>query len=620
MNKATFAGFFVLGIAALPASAAVIDIGTQYLEPNEAGQTFQINISTATAETAGLMLLELQVGDGGPDPPINGTLGPTISNADVLTGTVFEALPNGGDEGWSAGNPLPFPQLWGSSVLTDYDLADPFDPGDPQPAPEAELNGLIATVTVDTIGFASGTWDLIASENAAEDRTEFYTVIVVPAVPQNKLEAVLVPLTVNDGFLKIVDEKLLTVADGSWGNEATWDLLPPATDTEVPYEGYKTEVRDNTVSVDAGGMTFSLTINNVGGKVTVESDQVLSTLREVNVAAGVLELAPRGVANVGEELAIGGGGILRIEFNGPDNGLAAASDVVLLAGSTLDLEATNTLGDVSNPAREWGDQTRTIVTGAVSGFFDNLPPDPDGHISRGVFLTDQGANGQTITYNPNSIDVDLFQAGPGDTDGNRKVEGPDILAILTASLFGDGLVLNPDGTYAAYWKTGDFDGNHKVEGPDILLLLQASLFGDGEYTNITKSAGAGGQGDAKLVISADGVVLDSNGATINGYVLTSDAGILTGDDANNLGLFQGDSDDMISGGFAMLVDGQHALGDVIGETDIDLASDLTLIYTIEGQVGLFTASVVVPEPATIAMLLGALALLPLAWRRRKLSR
>ena len=180
-------------------------------------------------------------------------------------------------------------------------------------------------------------------------------------------------------------------------------------------------------------------------------------------------------------------------------------------------------------------------------------------------------------------------------------------------------MLNPDGTYKGTWKTGDFDGNHKVEGPDMFMMLSLSLFGDGDYTNIAKSAGASGQGDAKLVISADGVVLDSNGVTINGYMLTSEAGILTGDDASNIGLFQEDTDETITGVFAMLLDGQHALGDVIGQTDVDLVSDLTLIYTIEGQAGIFTASVVVPEPATIAMLLSALALLPLAWRRRKLS-
>ncbi len=67
---------------------------------------------------------------------------------------------------------------------------------------------------------------------------------------------------------------------------------------------------------------------------------------------------------------------------------------------------------------------------------------------------------------------------------------------------------------------------------------------------------------------------------------------------------------------AMTLKGQHALGDVVGETDVDLASDLTLLYTIEGQAGLFEASVVVPEPSTLALLASGLLGL-LLWRRRR---
>ncbi len=599
MNKATFAGFFILVIAALPASAAVINIGTQYLEPNEAGQTFQVFVSSP-AQTAVLMSLDLQVGDGGPD--FGGTLGPAISNADVLTGTVFGAQPNAGDEGWSASNPGVYPQVWRSMVLTENSV-DPMDPL----APEADLNGLIATVTVDTTGFGSGTWNLIGSESVTEDRTEFYTVVVVPADPPehpvDELMEVLVPLTVNDGSIVLVDTTLNTVADGSWGNGATWDLA-------TPFEGYKTAVGNNTVSVDADAVAFALVINNAGGNVTVESDQTLSTLRDIDVVSGTLELASRGTASVGKELAVGASGVFAVEVAGADNGLAAASDVDLKAGSTLELEATAALNNLS--PQGWADQTRTIITGNVSGFFDN---EPAGHIGRGVFVTDGGANSQAVTYKAGNVEVDLLQAAPGDTDGNRKVEGSDILNILQAGLFGDGV------TPQANWGNGDFNSDSKISGEDILALLGTGLFGDGTYTSSSKSARANIQADAQLVVSADGVILDSNGATINGYVLTSEAGILTGEAANNLGSFQTDSDVEISGTFGFELDGELELGDVLGDAigDVDLLGDLSLVYTIEGASGIFTAAVVVPEPATIAMLLGALALLPLVWRRRKLN-
>ncbi len=216
------------------------------------------------------------------------------------------------------------------------------------------------------------------------------------------------------------------------------------------------------------------------------------------------------------------------------------------------------------------------------------------------------------------IDIGVFQAAPGDTDGNRKVEGPDIFNILGASQFGDGYVLDGNGDNVVVWGTGDFDGNRKVEGPDIFLILGESLFGDGLYGDkgpVVFPAPVAG-GDVKLVVTEDGLVIDAGGAKINGYMLKSEAGILTGADANNIGLFQEDTDDRISGAFAITLKGEHALGDVIGQTDVDLTGDLTLTYTLAGQPGIFTASVVVPEPGTLMLLLGGLVGL-LLWRRKK---
>ena len=220
-----------------------------------------------------------------------------------------------------------------------------------------------------------------------------------------------------------------------------------------------------------------------------------------------------------------------------------------------------------------------------------------------------GENG--VYYTAMTVDIGVFQAAPGDTDGNRKVEGQDILNILQAGLFGDGV------TPEANWGNGDFNSDSKISGEDILALLGTGLFGDGTYPDNPLAAAAGD--GVKLVVTANGLVIDTGGATVTGFVLSSESGILTGDDADNLGLFQEDTDEAISGTFAMSLKGEHDLGDVLGETDVDLGGDLSLAYTIAGIPGVFTAGVVVPEPSSFALLGAALGLLVFAWRRRRAS-
>ncbi len=383
------------------------------------------------------------------------------------------------------------------------------------------------------------------------------------------------------------------------------------------------------------GYSGTGTFTQTGGTNTPDEDLILGYLAGsqgvYEMLGGTLVTGENGYVAVGVEglsdgapggigrFVMAGGTANAAEFNvglrgtyqarlSQDFAALVASQVVLDVGSALSLDAIGFVGDLA--AGQWGDQSITVLAGTRDGTFTTVPL--AGHLGYGVFLTDQGANLQPVTHLADAVVADVLQAAPGDTDGNRKVEGQDILNILQAGLFGDGV------TPEAEWGNGDFNGDEKISGEDILALLGTGLFGDGTYTGVSKSIATGGQGDAELVVSADGMVLDSHGAVINGYVLTSKAGILTGQSADNLGLFQADSDSEISGAFAFTLAGSHPLGDVIGrEFDaVDLQDDLTLNYTINGIPGLFTANIVVPEPAAMCLLAtGLLSLLMFSIRR-----
>lgn len=134
------------------APGAAIDVGYHALLPNTSNQ--QIEIFVSGGENIAGADLFAQVGDGGPElesvglPP--GTDGPTIESADFITNTIFaEAFGTQIDQDRAG-----ILQVIASGVALTS------GPPAPQSVP---ATGRIATLSIDTTGFYSGSFDLSLS-------------------------------------------------------------------------------------------------------------------------------------------------------------------------------------------------------------------------------------------------------------------------------------------------------------------------------------------------------------------------------------------------------------------------------------------------------------------------
>ncbi len=160
--------------------------------------------------------------------------------------------------------------------------------------------------------------------------------------------------------------------------------------------------------------------------------------------------------------------------------LAVTGRVDLNTGSRLALQAVDSLATV-------GETTRTIVTAAaVNGVF-TVEPALGEHLGHGVFHRDMAYTNDAAT-----IDVSVFQAAAGDTNGDRQVNNADLQEILGAGSFGAG--------HGWGWRQGDFNGDEVVNNADLQLILATGLFGTGLY-------GAAAPETGVLVVPEPGTLL-----------------------------------------------------------------------------------------------------------------
>ena len=114
-----------------------IVVGNHVLQPNMAGQVFSIYVTGGDAVQG--LNFNVQIGDGGSFTG-GSDVGPTIQGVDLLSG-IFAGNNSGQTNGVS-------PLLWNSVVVTDHATVS--------------ADGLLANITVSTIGIPPGTFESLS--------------------------------------------------------------------------------------------------------------------------------------------------------------------------------------------------------------------------------------------------------------------------------------------------------------------------------------------------------------------------------------------------------------------------------------------------------------------------
>jgi hypothetical protein len=153
--------------------AANITAGMHTLLPNTPGQQLQI-LTTGGEGVSGIDFF-VQIGDGGPTVGGDDT-GPTITNLDLVAGTIFAANNSGIFTD-------PAPLIWGATTTTTSGTV----PAD----------GLVATLTIDTTGLSTGQFDLILNPPATGP-TAFADSSVTTSLTNGWLRIGAAPMTLGD--------------------------------------------------------------------------------------------------------------------------------------------------------------------------------------------------------------------------------------------------------------------------------------------------------------------------------------------------------------------------------------------------------------------------------------
>ena len=224
-------------------AAPVITIGDHTLAADTAGQ--QIEIYVSGGQDVSQLNFYALIADGGSE--CGGSIdGPAIEDIDLMTGTIFDGNNDGeygDDDGSGESDTKPQYEAISIDVTSGTVTAD----------------GLLATLTIDTTGFTSGTWtlNLVATDMETNFGTACSAQYTLGSLTINT------PPTANDADDKSTDED--TVLNGSIADSASdpdeGDTLTFAAATATSANGAAVTVNaDGTFSYDPTGVAALQTI------------------------------------------------------------------------------------------------------------------------------------------------------------------------------------------------------------------------------------------------------------------------------------------------------------------------------------------------------------------------
>ena len=136
----------------------------------------------------------------------------------------------------------------------------------------------------------------------------------------------------------------------------------------------------------------------------------------------------------------------------------------------------------------------------------------------------------------------------------------------------------------------------------VWCILAAVALAGAAGTGPASGAMLGGQrgdGVVDLCVGGRDLIIRADGAEVNGFILTSDSGLLTGEAyAGGLGVFVSDGEGLLADQFGYVLTGLHDLGRLpASQAPLpELGSDLTLSYTVQGEAGVFYGTIVPAAP------------------------